>query len=78
MSKLKDFNIHPEVLDYINKICPVHWRTSCSDDDIGNWLYSRNEEWYGRCTRCNLLELTRYPIPEKLKECEYFIGRFDW
>ena len=79
MTTLQDLDIHPELLAYINKICPEHWRTSCSDSDINNGLYSRNEDWYGRCARCNLLELTKTTVPEKLdEEGRSSLWRFDW
>lgn len=69
MIKIRD--IDTTVLQFINKICPEHTRSSCSDDDycITNWLYSRDEIWHGRCGRCVLLELAAWEeMPEWLKE----------
>jgi hypothetical protein len=79
MKRIIDFNINIDVLNFIDKICPEHWRTSCSDENINNWLFSRNELWYWRCARCNLLELASWSlVPNWMNEDKDSIWRFDW
>jgi hypothetical protein len=52
-----------EAKEFIDLICPEHSRTSCSDDNIGNGFYLKNdsdtidEKYYPRCNRCALLEI---------------------
>lgn len=49
-----------DALEFIDIIVPDHERTSCSDSDPNNGLYSRNfETWHGRCRRCIYLDILR-------------------
>ncbi len=48
--------------EFIDKIYPLHDRTSCSDDDLGNGLYSN--DGYARCARCVMLELLSKELPK--------------
>lgn len=44
--------------EFIDLIIPEHDRTSCSDDNQVNALFSRaGTSWHGRCTRCMYLEI---------------------
>ena len=55
-----------ELLDFIY---PEHDRTSCDDNDRNNSFYSRNEQGYGRCTRCMYLDLLDgVEVPKQVKE----------
>lgn len=55
-----------DALEFINIIYPEHGRTSCSDDNISNGFYLKDDEdgeeviskeYYPRCMRCALLEI---------------------
>jgi len=52
-------------LAYVDLVMPDHGRTSCTDIEIANGFYSRGIKWYGRCTRCMMLQVARGdPLPE--------------
>ena len=52
-----------DALEFLNKICPEHTRTSCSDDNIQNGFWSRygydnkENDASGRCSRCMLIQV---------------------
>ena len=49
--------------DLIDKLCPEHDRTSCSDNNIQNGFYSSTE--HTRCSRCTMLQtLKEGKMPE--------------
>ncbi len=52
-----------EAIEFINIICPEHDRTSCSDSNISNGFFTRNESWHGRCKRCMYLEILECKTP---------------
>ncbi len=55
--------------DLLDFIYPEHDRTSCSDNDIQNGFYSRNEQGFGRCTRCMYLQILQgEELPRAVKE----------
>lgn len=42
--------------EYVDKIAPVHDRTSCNDENLYNAAYGLDDRGgYGRCHRCTLL-----------------------
>lgn len=46
--------------EFIDMIVPEHGRTSCSDEDVSNGLFSRDgKNWHGRCSRCLLLDILK-------------------
>jgi len=57
--------------DLLDFIYPEHDRTTCSDNNLNNGFYSRNEDGFGRCTRCMYLELlSGSELPPKVKEAK--------
>lgn len=52
-------------LELINIISPEHSRTSCSDKELYNGLYSN--EHSTRCARCTLLEIIKKGLPKSHK-----------
>ena len=51
---MNNFETAKDLLDFIY---PEHDRTSCDDKNLNNGFYSRNENGFGRCTRCMFLEI---------------------
>lgn len=43
--------------ELIDMIAPEHGRTSCSDTDLNNGLYSNTH--FTRCLRCTLLQIEK-------------------
>ena len=63
-----------DAIEFIDKIRPDHGRTSCSDENTINGLYSRTgDTWHGRCTRCMMLEIARgdEELPENFDPDEF-------
>jgi hypothetical protein len=53
--------------ELIDNIAPTHERTSCSDTDLSNAFYSKNDyawEHYPRCHRCFLLDHVDGSLPK--------------
>lgn len=53
--------------EILELICPEHNRTSCSDTDTQNGLYSNDS--YTRCARCTLLEIIKLNKIPKSHSC---------
>jgi hypothetical protein len=58
--------------EFVNKVCPEHCRTTCSDDNLTNGLGSGDTENDFRCSKCVLLEVARelVALPPKF----YLVG----
>lgn len=55
-------------LRYVNKVAPEHCRTSCSDENLYNAWYGKDDVLFGRCTRCTLLQAALGYLPPKEDE----------